>query len=58
MPKKKADPNEEITFTFRVPRHLRDAFNQTCKSIDTSSSRELRAYMKKFIAKYGQDSLF
>jgi len=58
MPKKKVDPKEEITFTFRVPRYLRDGFNETCKAVDTSSSRELRAYMKKFIAKYGQDSLF
>lgn len=59
MPRKKApDPTELITFTFRLERGLRDGFNIACKELDTSSARELRAFMKKFIARHGQDSLF
>lgn len=57
-PRESTDPNEEITFTFRVKRHLRDGFNQACKNVDTSSSRELRAFMRRYVQKYGQEELF
>ena len=58
MPKKKQlDPNEEVILSFRVPRYLKDNFSQSCKNIDTTSSRELRAYMRRFVSKYGQDKL-
>ena len=55
--KKKENPDDEITFTFRLSRAMRDSFNVACKSQDTTSSRELRAYIRGYIAKNGQGKL-
>ena len=55
--KKKENPDDEITFTFRLSRVMRDGFNEACKSQDTTSSRELRAYIRTYIAKNGQGKL-
>ncbi|MBL4607082.1 MAG: hypothetical protein JKY01_04555 [Pseudomonadales bacterium] len=58
--KKKAKPKvpARIQLSFACDLDLRDAFVQCCKEQDTSSSRELRSYMKRYLAKHGQKDLF
>jgi len=46
------------TFNFKCDTDLKDAFVDTCDKLDTTASRELRAFMRKYIAKHGQDTLF
>ena len=58
MPRKKKEkPDDDVVFTFRLTRVMRDGFNDSCKSHDTTSSRELRTYIRTYIAKNGQGKL-
>ena len=58
MPKKKKeDLTEDVLFTIKLPRGLRDSFNKTCRNMDLTASQEMRSYMRRYIAKYGQASL-
>jgi antitoxin component of RelBE/YafQ-DinJ toxin-antitoxin module len=41
----------------RVPKELKEEFEKTCKKFDSDISRELRIYMKQFIAKNKSKSL-
>ena len=56
--KKKAKKPSRIQFSFACDLELRDAFVECCKEQDTSSSRELRTYMRRYLAKHGQKDLF
>lgn len=56
--KKKIKKTVNPQFSFACDTELKDAFVETCKDMDTSAARELRAYMRKYIAKHGQESLF
>lgn len=54
----KNDPKEElVAYNLRVNAGLRERFNETCKQMDTSGSREIRKFMRDYIAKYGQQKL-
>jgi len=53
--KKKVIENQQ--FSYSVSTDLRDAFVQCCKDQDTNASRELRGYMRRYIAKNGQEKL-
>jgi len=41
----------------RVEPELKDAFLQTCKNQDTTAAREVRQFMRKFVAKNAQESM-
>ena len=55
--KKVKAKSSRIQFGFVCDEDLRDAFIDTCSDMDTSASRELRAYMRKYVAKHGQQFL-
>lgn len=55
--KKKPDPNEEVILSIRVPRYLRDNITEVCKNMDTTVSRELRAFIRRYVSKNGQSKL-
>ena len=38
-----------MTLTIRVPMGLKEKFNELCKKEDTSASRELRQFMRRYI---------
>ncbi len=42
----------------RVDQNLKDAFIATCKTQDSTASRELRNFMRQYIKKHGQQDLF
>lgn len=51
--------NDEIkVVTFKVDRSLSDSFSVACRNNDTTASRELRRFMREFVAKKGQNRLF
>ena len=51
MVKKKQNSEEEVMMSVKLPRHLRDRFSAACKSRDSSASRELREFMRKYLSK-------
>jgi hypothetical protein len=44
-------------FTFAVDKDLKDAFVNSCIAMDSTASRELRQFMRKYLAKHGQQKL-
>ena len=50
--------DEEVNFNIKLPKSLRDAFAASCKSRDSTPSREIRIYMREYIKKHGQGDLF
>lgn len=57
--KKKTKPKKPPIqqFTFECPRETKDAFLKMCKENDTNGARELRMFIKKYLAKSGQQNL-
>lgn len=49
---------KEVQFGIRVTNDLKKGFVQACKRQDTTASREIRAFMIKYIKEHGQKSLF
>lgn len=49
---------KEVQFAIRVPKDLKDGFVESCKSQDTTASRELRRFMNEYVKKHGQKRLF
>lgn len=45
------------TFTFAVEKELKDAFVNSCVAQDSTASRELRLFMRQYLAKHGQQKL-
>lgn len=45
---------EKTTFTIRVERRLRDAFEATARQYDRTASQLIREYMRDFVTQYGQ----
>lgn len=48
---------DEVMLGIRCDRELRDSFLDTCIEMDTNASRELRSFMRSFLAKNGQGQL-
>lgn len=48
MPKKTQNNSSMI---IRIPKAERDAFVELCEELDSSASRELRLYIRKFLKK-------
>lgn len=46
----------DSTLIIRIPKKDRDAFIEICDALDSSASRELRLYIKKFIKKKRADT--
>lgn len=49
--------NIQHKFTFAVDEELKDAFVNACLSMDSTASRELRGFMRNYLAKNGQQRL-
>ncbi len=45
------------TFTFAVEKELKGAFVSSCIAMDSTASRELRGFMRQYLAKHGQQKL-
>jgi antitoxin component of RelBE/YafQ-DinJ toxin-antitoxin module len=55
---KKPIVDEEVSVIVRVDESLRDAFQDTCRDMDTNASREIRAFMRTYIKKHSNPNLF
>jgi hypothetical protein len=51
MPKKDKPKSKNSSIIVRLSSDDRDEFIDLCKALDTSASREIRAYIKKFVSK-------
>ena len=49
---KKIKKKKEAQLVIRLDKNTRDAFVDACQSIDTTASRELRAFINKFLRSY------
>jgi hypothetical protein len=49
---KKIKNKKEAQLVIRLDKNTRDEFVDACQSIDTTASRELRAFIKKFLRSY------
>ncbi len=49
---KKAKNNKESQLVIRLDKELRDQFVAACKDVDTSASREIRRFMKRYLQRY------
>ena len=54
MKRVKKEDDYETTITFKLRGSLKEAFTETCEDMDTTVSRELREFMKRYIAKNAQ----
>lgn len=45
---------ETVNYTIRIDKELKDRFVKICKAMDSDSSKEIRKFMKKYIAENGQ----
>ena len=51
MPKKDKPMSKNSSIIVRLSSDDRDEFIELCKALDTSASREIRAYIKKSVSK-------
>ena len=54
---KSAKAKKEAQLDIRLDKDLRDQFVDACQQLDTSASRELRRFMKKFLVRYQNGEL-
>lgn len=50
--KKKSKGKKEAQLVIRLDTETRDRFVDACQEIDTTASRELRTFIKRFLRKY------
>ncbi len=43
-----------VNYTIRLDKELKDRFVKICKAMDSDSSKEIRKFMKKYIAENNQ----
>lgn len=48
--KQKSDKEEDVKLVVRIEAGLRDAFIEACQSVDTTASREVRRFIRDFLA--------
>ena len=53
----KAKLKKEAQLVIRLDHALRDEFVEACQQVDTTASRELRRFMKRFITQYKNGEL-
>lgn len=51
--KKSRNKKKDSQLVIRVAAGERDAFISLCEALDTSASREIRRFMKRFVAQHG-----
>lgn len=56
-PLKKTKLKKEAQLVIRLDHALRDEFVDACQHLDTTASRELRRFMKRFITQYKNGEL-
>ena len=56
-PLKKAKLKKEAQLVIRLDHALRDELVEACQQVDTTASRELRRFMKRFITQYKNGEL-
>ena len=55
--KKKSDKDENVKLVVRIEAGLRDAFIETCQEMDTTASREVRQFIRDFLARSGKSDM-
>ncbi len=53
MPDKKKKVKKDGQLVIRVERDEREAFVALCDRLDTSAAREIRRFMREFVAEHG-----
>ena len=51
------DPQKEAQLVIRIDDNMRSQFVKACKNLDTSASREVRRFIKKFLRDYEKGEL-
>lgn len=51
---KKKGQNEEAKFVIRIEKDLRDEFVDLCRDLDTTASREMRRFIRSYLAEHGK----
>lgn len=54
--KEKSSKDEEVKLVVRIEASLRDAFIEACQDMDTTASREVRRFIRDFLARSGQET--
>ena len=54
--KHKDRKDDDVKLVVRIEADLRDAFIETCQSMDTTASREVRRFIRDFLARSGDGS--
>ncbi len=54
--KQKSSKDEEVKLVVRIEAGLRDAFIEACQDMDTTASREVRRFIRDFLAHLGQET--
>lgn len=49
---KKRKAKKDAQFVLRLDRALRDQFVEICHELDTSAAREIRRFIKQYVARY------
>jgi hypothetical protein len=52
--KQKSEQGEEAKLVVRIEADMRDAFITACHNIDTTASREVRRFIRAFLARSGK----
>lgn len=49
------DKDKEVKLVVRIEASLRDEFIEACQDLDTTASREVRRFIRDFLARSNQD---
>lgn len=52
--KQKPDKDAEVKLVVRIEEKLRDTFIAACQNMDTTASREVRHFIRDFVARSGK----
>lgn len=53
--KQKSDKDGDAKLVVRIEAELRDAFIEACQAQDTTASREVRRFIRDFLARPGKE---
>lgn len=54
--KQKSDKEEDVKLVVRIEANLRDAFIEACQAMDTTASREVRRFIRDFLARSSKET--
>ena len=55
--KKKVKKEKDAQLVLRLGREERDAFVELCQELDSSASREVRLFIRRFLKKHAEEGL-